>query len=471
MISLTLGEIAAVLGGSITPEYAEVQVDGPVAVDSREMQRGGLFVALAGDHVDGHDYAAAALGAGAVAVLGTRETPLPTVIVADAQAALAQLAQYVVSCLPDVRVLAMTGSQGKTGTKDYLAHILGRVGSTVATAGNFNNEVGVPLTLLRADEATRFLVVEMGARAQGDISYLCSLARPEFGAVLNVGTAHLGEFGSRAAIAEAKGELVEALPRQGVAVLNADDPLSAAMASRTSATVLTFGSSGDVGARHVVSDDFGRMSFDLEFQDESVPVSLHGIGGHQVANACAAAGLALAVGVDLATIATALSEARLSSRWRMELSQRADGLVVINDAYNANPASMAAAVSTLGEIGRRTGRRTVAVLGEMRELGDEAAALHAEIGAAVASEGISVLVAIGEVASAIVTGAQAHSQWQGLGVAVVGRDEAIEWVRHNVSADDVVVVKASRGAALEFVVAALLGEGDVPNDRAERDHQ
>jgi UDP-N-acetylmuramoyl-tripeptide--D-alanyl-D-alanine ligase len=471
MIALSLGEIAAVLGGRVAPEHAAVLTEGPVSVDSRSMLSGGLFVALPGEHVDGHNFAEAAQESGAIAAIGSRETSLPTVIVDDPQSALGRLAHYVVSCLPALTVFAITGSQGKTGTKDYLAEILSRVGPTVATLGNFNNEVGVPLTLLRADETTRFLVVEMGARAQGDISYLCSLAGPEFGAVLNVGTAHLGEFGSRAAIAQAKGELVEELPEHGVAVLNADDPLSLAMASRTAARVLTFGAEGDVSARRLIGDDFGRMAFELCYRDDSELVSLQGLGSHQVANACAAAALALSAGVELSVVAAALSQARLSSRWRMELSERGDGLVVINDAYNANPASMTAAVQTLGEIGRRTGRRTVAVLGEMRELGEESADLHRDIGDLVAREGIDLLVTVGEVASGIKAGACAHPDWRGVGLACVGRDEAITGVRQNVSAEDVVLVKASRGAALEHVVSALLGEDEVHNDRAERDHQ
>jgi UDP-N-acetylmuramoyl-tripeptide--D-alanyl-D-alanine ligase len=390
-------------------------------------------------------------------------------VVTDAQVALGQLAQYVVSCLPDLVVFALTGSQGKTGTKDYLAAIMTGVGPTVATAGNFNNEVGVPLTLLRADHETQFLIVEMGARGLGDIAYLSSLARPEFGAVLNVGTAHLGEFGSREAIAQAKGELVEALPAQGSAILNGDDELCLAMASRTAARVITFGARGDVVTRAAVSDSFGRMSFELGYRGEWVSVALQGLGGHQVANACAAAALALAAGVDLPSVAQSLTRARLPSRWRMELTERRDGLAVINDSYNANPSSMAAAIATLAEIGRRSGRRTVAVLGEMRELGDEEVALHREVGSLLAAEGIDRLVTVGELASEILRGAASAPRWRGSGVALAGRDEAIEWVRDNVSAADVVVVKASRGAALEHVASALLTEVETPISPVERD--
>ncbi len=470
MIATSLGEIAEVVGGLIEPQRSDIIVNGNVSVDSRSVTAGGLFVAIAGDHVDGHDFATPAGALGAVAVVGTRPTELPTLVVADPKVALARLAQYVVSCLPELRVFAITGSQGKTGTKDYLAAIMSGVGSTVATAGNYNNEVGVPLTLLRADEGTQFLIVEMGARARGDIAYLSSLARPEFGAVVNVGTAHLGEFGSRAAIASAKGELVEALPAHGSAILNAEDPFYLEMASRTAARVITFGAGGDVVATGLVADDFGRVSFELGYLGDSAPVTLNGLGSHQVANACAAGALALAGGVDLATVAQGLTDCRLPSRWRMELTERADGLAVINDSYNANPTSMAAAIATLAEIGRRSGRRTVAVLGEMRELGHEEVALHREVGQLVAREGIDQLITIGPLASEILAGANGNPHWQGFGVAVAGRGEAIDWVRHNVSATDVVVVKASRGAALESVASALLAEVDLPNRPVERDH-
>lgn len=460
MIEMSLAEVAEVVGGVA---HGAASVTGAAFVDTRTPEPGGLFVALAGERVDGHDFASAAGDAGAVAVLGSRPTDLPTVVVDDVTAALGLLARHVVDRLPDVVVLAMTGSQGKTGTKDYLAHVLSEAGPTVATRGNFNNELGVPLTVLRATPETRYLVVEMGARGVGHIAELCRIAPPHVAAVLNVGTAHIGEFGGREAIARAKGEIVEALAADGTAVLNADDHLVAAMATRTSATVTTFGDgsaghSPDVSVSEVTTDEIGRQSFELAHRGSYATVHLAQVGAFQWRNAAAAAAMALAAGLDLDTVADSLADAGPASRWRMELTERADGLVVVNDAYNANPESMRAALETLAGIGSRSGRRTVAVLGEMRELGDEAAAAHRGTGAYAAEIGVDVLVAVGPGAAAIAEGFRAGGTG-GVTIPTAGRDEAVDWLRHNVSAADVVLVKASRGAALELIADDLLTRG------------
>ena len=285
-------------------------------------------MAVAGERVDGHDLAEAAGAAGAVAVLGSRPTELPTVVVDDVTAALGLLARHVVDQLPEVVVLAMTGSQGKTGTKDYLAHLLSEAGPTVATRGNFNNELGVPLTVLRATPDTRYLVVEMGARGVGHVAELCAIAPPQVAAVLNVGTAHIGEFGSREAIAQAKGEIVEALPADGTAVLNADDDLVAAMAGRTAAQVVTFGGptdgpAPDVAVSEVTTDELGRQSFEMAHRGSGATVHLAQVGAYQWRNAAAAAAMALAAGLDLDTVADSLADAGPASRWRMEVAERA----------------------------------------------------------------------------------------------------------------------------------------------------
>ena len=308
--------------------HGEAVVVGGAFVDTRTPEDGGLFVAVAGERVDGHDLAAAAGDAGAVAVLGSRPTELPTVVVDDVTAALGLLARHVVDQLPEVVVLAMTGSQGKTGTKDYLAHLLSEAGPTVATRGNFNNELGVPLTVLRATPDTRYLVVEMGARGVGHVAELCAIAPPRVAAVLNVGTAHIGEFGSREAIAQAKGEIVEALPADGTAVLNADDDLVAAMAGRTAAQVVTFGGptdgpAPDVAVSEVTTDELGRQSFELAHRGSGATVHLAQVGAYQWRNAAAAAAMALAAGLDLDTVADSLADAVPASRWRMELDERA----------------------------------------------------------------------------------------------------------------------------------------------------
>ncbi|MEP6815010.1 MAG: UDP-N-acetylmuramoyl-tripeptide--D-alanyl-D-alanine ligase, partial [Marmoricola sp.] len=385
--------------------------------------------------------------------------------------ALGRLARRVVDRLDSVTVLALTGSQGKTGTKDLLAAVLATAGPTVATAGNFNNEIGVPLTVLRAAADTRYLLVEMGARGLGHIGYLCRIAPPSVAGVLNVGVAHLGEFGSRGGIAQAKGEIVEALPEDGVAFLNADDPLVAPMAALTSARVLRFGTvdTADVRVEDLRMDDLGRPRFTLVHQDQRADVALHGLGAHQAMNAAAAAAAALAAGLLLADIATALSDTRVSSHWRMELTERPDGVRVINDAYNANPDSMRAALETLAGIGERTGARTFAVLGEMRELGDGAVAEHRAIGRLVRDLGIDELVVVGPEALGIVEGATRQGgdrQWASpLHAADV--HEATAWLRETVRAPDVVLIKASRGAELQRVATALLEDGRLA-DEADR---
>jgi UDP-N-acetylmuramoyl-tripeptide--D-alanyl-D-alanine ligase len=449
MIEMTLAEIAEAVGGVA---HGEATVTGGAFVDTRAAEPGGLFVAVVGERVDGHDYAGTALAAGAAAVLGSRPTEAPTVVVDDVVRALGVLARHVVDRLPGTTVLALTGSQGKTGTKDYLAHVLAAAGPTVATRANFNNEIGVPLTVLRATEETRFLVVEMGARGVGHVGYLCTIAPPSVAAVLNVGTAHIGEFGSREAIALAKGEIVEALPADGTAVLNAEDPLVAAMAERTVARVSTFGPPpADVAVSDLVSDELGRQSFDLTHRGSGATVHLAQVGAFQWRNAAAAAAMALAAGVDLDTIADALADAESASRWRMEVRERADGAVVVNDAYNANPESMEAALESLQLLGQRSGRRTVAVLGEMLELGPDAEQAHRRVGASARAANVDVLVTVGAAAAAIAAGFG-----DGEAIVTAGRDEALLWLRQNVSAADVVLVKASRGAALEVVVEGLL---------------
>jgi UDP-N-acetylmuramoyl-tripeptide--D-alanyl-D-alanine ligase len=482
VIPLHLSEIAAVVHGELVG--ADAIVTAPAFVDSRAVEEGGLFVAIAGERVDGHAYAEGAVAGGAAGVLGARPTGVPTVVVADPVAALGRLARHVRDALPGLTVLAMTGSQGKTGTKDFLAQLLEAAGETVATAGNYNNELGVPLTVLRATESTRYLVVEMGARGIGHISELCAIARPDIAAVINVGTAHLGEFGTQEAIAQAKGEIVEALPAEGVAVLNADDPLVAAMASRTQAKVLTWGAeepapglsdgSGrlkatesdgadpkrrpDVAFRDVELDELGRPAADFVLAGASQRVQLLEIGRHQVLNAAAALAMAVAAGVEERSALAALAGARSLSRWRMEVHDRADGVTVINDAYNASPDAMRAALDTLAGIGQRSGRRTLAVLAEMRELGGDAERIHAEIGAHAAAAGVDVLLVIGDDAAPMLAGASKISEWSGTAVSAPDRAAALAWLRENVVPGDVVLVKASRGAALELVAEGLLEE-------------
>ncbi len=464
MIPMTLGEIAEVVGGEVADETtAGIVVSGPAFLDSREPARSGLFLAIAGEHVDGHDYARTAVDGGAAGVLGSRPTGVPTVVVGDVELAVQELARYVLKRLrqtdPALRVLAVTGSQGKTSVKDLLAVVLGDAGETVATYGSYNNELGLPLTVLRADRSTQFLVLEMGARGVGHLALLCTIASPDISVVLNVGRAHLGEFGSQAAIATAKGELVEALAPSGVAVLNLDDPLVIAMAPRTRGRVSTFGTTSGAAVRleRVELDELSRPSFDLSHGAERVHVRLRLVGEHQALNAAAAATAALAAGISLSAIGESLARVAALSKWRMELHERADGLVVINDAYNANPDSMRAGLEALAEIGRRSGRRTVAVLGEMRELGETSLAEHAALARLRTELEIDRLVVVGE-------GARAIHEADDTATFYGSVREAAAGMRNNVDGTEVVLVKASRAAGLEQLAEALLADdGALPD--------
>ncbi|EDY60013.1 MULTISPECIES: UDP-N-acetylmuramoyl-tripeptide--D-alanyl-D-alanine ligase [Streptomyces] len=463
MIALSLAEIASVVGGQThdIPDPS-AQVHGPVVIDSRQVKDGSLFAAFVGERVDGHDYADQAVRAGAVAVLAQRPVGVPAIVVEDVQTALGALARHVVRRL-GATLVALTGSAGKTSTKDLIAQVLRRKAPTVFTPGSLNNEIGLPLTALTATEETRFLVLEMGARGIGHISYLTDLTPPKIGLVLNVGSAHIGEFGGREQIAQAKGELVEALPAEGAAILNADDPLVRAMASRTKAKVILFGESGeaDVRAENVRLTDSGQPAFMLHTPSGASEVTMRLYGEHHVSNALAAAAVAHELGMSATEIATALSEAGSLSRWRMEVTERPDGVTIVNDAYNANPESMRAALRALAAMGK--GRRTWAVLGKMAELGDEALAEHDAVGRLAVRLNVGKLVAVGgREASWLQLGAYNEGSWGEESVHVSDAQAAVDLLRSELRPGDVVLVKASRSVGLESVAQALLdAEGEV----------
>ncbi len=471
MIPLTLGQIALITGGDLHGDPAAA-VTGEVVIDSRRAGPGGLFAAVPGEHADGHDFAADAVAAGAVAVLATRPVPVPSVLVADVEGALAALARHVVDALPAAQIAGITGSSGKTSTKDLAAQLTERLGPTVAPAGSFNNELGLPLTVLRADSSTRYLVLELSARGLGHIAHLCRIAPPRYGVVLNVGRAHAGEFGSLDRVAQAKGELVEALPPDGVAILNADDPRVLAMAARTPARVVTFGlapqepyashlphaSHPSLQATDVCLDDLGRPSFTLLTPEGSAPVTLRLHGAHNVPNALAAAALARELGLGPADIADGLSAAVARSRWRMEVHRRADGVTIINDAYNANPESVRAAIEALAHLARDG--RAFAILGHMAELGDTSRASHEEIGAFAAEAELAGLIAVGPEAGPLLAGARRVRSWPGEALAVPDGAAALQALANQLKPGDVVLVKASRAAHLEGVAAELLKEAD-----------
>ncbi|QGN57631.1 UDP-N-acetylmuramoyl-tripeptide--D-alanyl-D-alanine ligase [Nostocoides sp. HKS02] len=456
MIPLSLKEIAAIVSGrlhGIDDEAASrLVIDGPVVTDSREAGAGGLYVARVGESLDGHQFIDAARDLGAVAAMTTRDVDgVPCVVVDDIQAGLATLARAVVDRHPDLVVIGITGSSGKTSTKDLLATVLSTAAPTVAPVGSLNSEVGVPLTVFRVTPQTRFLVVEMGARGIGHIAYLASIAPPSIGIELNVGTAHVGEFGSREAIGVAKAELVAALPEQGLAILNGDDPVVRSMAARTRARVQLVGTGveADVRATDIDLDAAGRPRFTVHTPAGTASVSLPLHGEHHVGNALAVIAAALACGLPLADIVASLSTAVPVSRWRMEVTERPDGVTVVNDAYNANPDSMRAALKALVAMGH--GRRTWAVLGSMLELGEDSTAEHDAVGRLAVRLNISRLVVVGEIARPMASGAQHEGSWGDEAVWVPDADAAQRLLEQELRPGDVVLFKSSRDAGLRWL--------------------
>jgi UDP-N-acetylmuramoyl-tripeptide--D-alanyl-D-alanine ligase len=484
MIPLTLAEVADATGGRLHNADATTLVSGTVEFDSRQAGHGGLFVALPGDRVDGHDFAEKAIAQGAVGVLAARPVPAPAVVVppvtdahtrsvaltgdtdgsgAAVLAALARLARDVVDRLAPrgLTVVGVTGSSGKTSTKDLIAQVLEPMGPTVAPPGSFNNELGHPWTVLRADEQTRHLVLELSARGPGHIRALCETAPPRIGVVLNVGTAHLGEFGSREGIAQTKGELAEAVPADGVAILNADDPLVRAMADRTKAKVVLVGESPDaqVRATGVELDEHARATFTIVAPQGRQRVTLGLHGGHHVGNALSAAAVGLELGATLEEVAERLGQARRLSARRMEVTTRADDVTIVNDSYNANPESVGAALRTLARMSDEGKRRTWAVLGVMGELGDTGDVAHEQIGRLAMRLDIDRLVAVDEQAGGISQGARLEGFKGEEPVLVPDVEAAIALLNAELRPGDVVLVKASKVAALWRVADALLGAG------------
>ncbi|MGC1152264.1 UDP-N-acetylmuramoyl-tripeptide--D-alanyl-D-alanine ligase [Mycobacterium sp.] len=504
MIDLTVAQIAAIVGGELADisaeEAATLHVTGTVEFDSRKVTSGGLFLALPGARVDGHDYAASAVAAGAIAVLAARPVGVPAIVVApDAHAAprshgglagvlehdgdgsgaavlaaLAKLAAAVAAELVagGLTIVGITCSSGKTSTKDLLAAVLAPLGEVVAPPGSFNNELGHPWTVLRATASTDYLILELSARHPGNIAALAAIAPPAIGVVINVGTAHLGEFGSREAIAKTKAELPQAVPRSGVVVLNVDDPAVAAMAAVTAARVVRVsrhGQTADVWAGPVTLDELARPQFTLHAGANSiVDVSLAVHGDHHVSNALCAAAVALECGATTEQVAAALAGAGPVSGHRMRVSTRADGVTVIDDAYNANPDSMRAGLQALAWISRSSGagrRRSWAVLGEMAELGDDAISEHDRIGRLAVRLDVSRLIVVGTGRSmgamhhgAVMEGARG-SEGEREAAVVADADAALAVLRAELQPGDVVLIKASNAAGLGVLADSLAADG------------
>jgi UDP-N-acetylmuramoyl-tripeptide--D-alanyl-D-alanine ligase len=503
MIDLSIAQIADIVGGTladISPEdAAQRHVTGTVEFDSRAVGPGGLFLALPGARTDGHDYAGSAIAAGAVAVLAARPVGVPAIVVpsqpaatggglagvleydadgsgAAVLAALAKLAKAVAAELVagGLTIVGITGSSGKTSTKDLVAAVLAPLGEVVAPPGSFNNELGHPWTVLRATRRTDYLVLEMSARHPGNIAALADIAPPAIGVVLNVGTAHLGEFGSREAIAQTKSELPQSVPSSGVVILNVDDPAVAAMAHVTAAWVIRVSRGGrtdsgtsDIWADDVSLDELARPRFTLHAMNAqgavTAEVQLGVYGDHQVTNALCAIAVALQCGASLEQVAAALGAAGPVSGHRMQVSTRADGVTVIDDAYNANPDSMRAGLQALawiahgGDEESTQPRRSWAVLGEMAELGEDAIAEHDRIGRLAVRLDVSRLVVVGSgrSMSAMHHGAVLEGSFGTEAVNLADGEAALALLRAEVQPGDVVLIKASNAAGLGALADAL----------------
>jgi len=459
MIDLTLREIAAATNGRLIPATAtpDLVVSGVADTDSRLITPGDIFVAKPGDETDGHLFADAAIRNGAALVIVERELPVsvPQILVPDSVTALGDLATEVirrVRALGRLKVVGITGSNGKTTTKNLLAAVLEQLGETISPKASFNNEVGAPITMLKVTEDSRFLVAEMGASGIGEIARLVRMARPDIGVVLKVGLAHAGEFGGIEATVTAKTEMVSDLLPEDVAVLNLDDARVAGMAESTRARVLWFGLDERAAVRATdISATASGTAFTLHLSDgSSSPVRFRVLGEHHVMNALAAAAAAHELGATIEQIVGALESVNRAERWRMEPLGGRDDVSIINDAYNASPDSMSAAIRTLAQIGAERGR-TIAVLGAMSELGDWAGEEHDRIGLQAVRLGIGQLVIVGPEARRMHITAINEGSWDGESVYFPTSDEAFEYLSTEIAPGDTVLVKSSNSAGLRFL--------------------
>jgi UDP-N-acetylmuramoyl-tripeptide--D-alanyl-D-alanine ligase len=463
VIALTLAEIAEIVGGrliAVVPD--ETIVGGSVQTDSRLVEPGSIFFALPGEVTDGALFAESAVQNGAAVIIaqGQLDVPVPVIVVENGVAALAALAREVVArvhAAGTLSVIAITGSNGKTTTKNLLRAILERQAPTVAPQGSFNNHVGAPISMLGIDHGTRYLIVEMGASGAGEIARLVAVARPDIGVVLKVGLAHVGEFGGIEAVQRAKSEMVTDLAPSAVAILNADDDRVAAMASITPASVRWFGlvDTADVRAEDIEATATGT-AFTLVVGEDRMPVRLRILGEHHVTNALAALTAARELGVELGEAIEALEAVPRAERWRMEVLTPDSGAIVINDAYNASPDSMAAALKTLAQV-RGPNDRTIAVLGEMAELGEYSQEEHDRIGRLVVRLNIRKLIVVGHGARHIHNAAGLEGSWDGESVLVETPDEAYDLLREDLGTGDIVLVKSSKSANLRFLGDRLGG--------------
>ena len=447
MITLLASQIATIVGGSLVGE--DVEITAAPVLNSSAATQGSIFLAFSGEKLDGHDFVTDAFSRGSVLAITTKPVKERHILVSDVTAAITALAIFVRSELSTLTVIGITGSQGKTTTKDLLRHMLSQHGATVAPQGNYNNELGVPLTLLECSSTTKFVIIEMGARHMGDIAHLASIAQPDIAVVLRVGMAHLGEFGSIESIAQTKSELISALKEDGIAILGQYDPHTKAMSSLHKGEVITFGTShSDVVRATEIEMREGRPHFDLVTPEGRAAVGLRIVGEHQVANALACAAVGTALKFSLDSIASALSTATIESKWRMEIKEFCE-VVLINDSYNASPDAMEAALKTLLLFAQERGGQSWAFLGKMAELGESSEIAHQRIGTLTHELGIDHLVAVD--APEYLSG---NSQGTSTAIHLCTREEAVV-LAEQIEPGDVILVKASRSEAFEILAQEI----------------
>jgi len=448
MIRLQASAIAAIVGGTLHGQ--DLLVTEPPVLNSADAVPGSLFLALRGENVDGHDFATDSFSHGAVVALVTKAISGNYILVDDVTRALGALAHYVRKELKNLSVVGITGSQGKTTTKELLASVLSQVAETVAPSGNYNNDLGAPISLLRCTEKTKFCIVEMGARHLGDIAKLVAIAEPDIGVVLKVGTAHLGEFGSVEKIALTKSEMISSLRESAIAILGNYDAYTPKMSELHKGKVVRFGEDSNCSIRATdIEFREGRAHFDLVTPEGRSAVALRIVGLHQVANALAVAAIATELGLTLDQIAGGLSTAESNARWRMEIIELPQ-LLLINDSYNASPEAMSAALSTLALFAQERGGESWAFLGKMHELGESSQSDHAAIGTLAQELGIDHLVCVGAPEFA------ATMDQNGPTSIHLCSDKAEALViAENINQGDVLLIKASRSEKLEELADSI----------------
>lgn len=444
MIKISAQDFASVVSGSLHDISPSQILDQDPIINSKDASAKNFFVAFKGEKFDGHDFVSEALNSGAKFSLVSKSVSGPHVLVSDVGQALIDLARFVRTQLPNMKVIGITGSQGKTTTKEFLYSVLQNEGTTVATAGNFNTDIGVPLTLLRSSEATKFCILEMGARHVGDIAKLTELANPNVGVVLVVGTAHLGEFGSVEAIAKTKSELIKALSPKMTAVLGTYDQFTPKMADSLDLNTVLFGDGQIVRAADIELHG-GFAHFDLVTPAGRNSVALQVMGEHQIPNALAAAAAAFSLGVKNESIAIGLTTALLSSKWRMQI-ETINGIQIIHDYYNANPESMKAALKTLVMLSQESGGASWAILGKMHELGSKESSGHLEVAEFASQLGVDHLVSV---APAVYQESNNQSSDENMLIHNCSSAAAVLELVNNISTGDVILLKASRSEKFE----------------------